>query len=116
MFDRMGERVVKPTKILCLCVSLALPATVLAHASERDHPWCRQLDNSRDPMTSSEGFGVSTCNDRANTPYQPWYSAVPIRRDQSDPMVASDDWRVNGFSEYDHAYDDHYDRRPHRYR
>ena len=67
-------------------------------------------------MTSSESFGVATCNDRASTPYQPWHSAEPIRKNRSDPMVARDDWRVDGFSAYDNRYDDRYDRRSHRYR
>jgi hypothetical protein len=94
-----------------------LIATVLtAEAGDRSRHWCRHLQNSDSPMTWSEGFGVSTCNDRAATPYQPWYSAVPVRRNQNDPMVARDDWRVNGFSAYDDRYDDRYDRRSHRYR
>jgi hypothetical protein len=106
----------KPAVIaISICVVVMVTASV-ADASERDRPWCRHLEYSRDPMIWSEGFGVARCNDRALTPYQPWHSAVPLRRDQHDPMVAREDWHVNGFSDYDHRYDDHYDRRPHRYR
>jgi len=105
------------TTSIAVCASLLLVATAsVATASDRDRPWCRQLENSRDPMTWSEDFGIARCNDRAATPYRPWNSAAPLRRKQSDPMVARDDWRVNGFSDYDRRYDDRYDRRSHRYR
>lgn len=101
----------------CAMTALTFATAHFAFASERNYSWCRQVEESRSPMTWSEGFGVSTCNDRATTPYRPWHSAEPLRRDQSDPMLSSDDqWRVDGFSDYDHRYDDHYDRRPHRYR
>jgi hypothetical protein len=103
------------TIVVCASALVAVTASV-THASERDRPWCRQFENSRDPMIWSEDFGVAHCNNRALTPYQPWDSAAPVRHDQSDPMVARDDWRVNGFSDYDRQYDDHYDRRSHRYR
>ena len=99
-----------------LACTLLLAAASTAQASERNRSWCRHLANSNDPMVWGEGFGVGTCNDRAATPYQPWYSAVPVRKNRNDPMVARDDWRVNGFSAYDHSYDDHYDRRWRRYR
>ena len=99
-----------------VAVLATLGAAQSVGASERDRPWCRQSSDSNDPMIWSESFGVSQCNDRAATPYRPWNSAAPIRRDQSDPMVARDDWRVNGFSDYDRRYDDHYDRRSQRYR
>ena len=97
-------------------VSLLIAATSVADAGNRK-TWCRHLQNSDSPMVWSEGYGVSSCNDRASTPYRPWRSAEPIRRDQSDPMVARESWRGDSyFSGYDKRYDDRYDRRSHRYR
>ena len=96
-------------------LALVLGATSIAVAGDRS--FCRHQQNSDSPMTWSEGYGVSSCNDRASTPYRPWNSAAPVRRDQSDPMVAREDWRGSGyFSAYDQRYDDRYDRRSHRYR
>ena len=98
-------------------LSLSFGASISAHAADNSRHWCRHLQNGESPMTWSEGFGASTCNDRASTPYRPWHSAAPVRRNQSDPMTARDDWRGNAyFSAYDNRYDDRYDRRPHRYR
>lgn len=96
-------------------VSVSLCAVTVAEAGDHSNRWCRHLQNSDSPMTWSEGYGVSSCNDRAATPYRPWRSAVPIRRNQSDPMTARDDWR-GSLSAYDNRYDDRYDRRSHRYR
>ncbi len=68
-------------------------------------------------MLKNEGFGISSCNDRAKTPYQPWHSATPLRRSSNGPMTSSTDWSDNnGLMGYDQSYDDHYDRRYHRYR
>ncbi|MBI1213664.1 MAG: hypothetical protein GC190_19570 [Alphaproteobacteria bacterium] len=86
-----------------------------AQAGDSGRAWCRHTKNPDSPMTWSEGFGVSKCNDRASTPYRPWKSAQPIPRDQNDPMTARDDWRGE-LSAYDSRYDDLYDRRSHRYR
>jgi hypothetical protein len=98
-------------------VSLLIGAVSIAEAGNRSRTWCRHLQNSDSPMTWSEGYGVSNCNDRAATPYRPWNSAAPVRRSQSDPMVAREDWRGDSyFSGYDNRYDDRYDRRSHRYR
>jgi hypothetical protein len=98
-------------------VSLSFAATASAYAGDNSRHWCRHLQNPNSPMSWNEGFGVSSCNDRASTPYQPWNSAVPIRRNQNDPMVAREDWRGSSyFSAYDNRYDDRYDRRSHRYR
>ena len=103
-------------KAIVLFAALSLAATASAAQAEHHRARCRHLENSRSPMTWSESFGVATCNDRASTPYQPWHSAEPIAKNLSDPMVARDDWRINGFSDYDNRYDDRYDRRAHRYR
>ena len=65
-------------------VSIFVAATTVAEAGNRNRTWCRHLQNSDSPMTWSEGYGVSSCNDRAATPYRPWRSAEPIRRNQSD--------------------------------
>ena len=99
----------------CAGLSLLIAATSTADAGGRS--FCRHQQNSDSPMTWSEGYGVSSCNDRATTPYRPWNSAAPVRRNQSDPMVAREDWRGAGnFGAYDERYDDRYDRRSHRYR
>jgi hypothetical protein len=100
-----------------MVVSLSLTAVLPAQAGDRSRHWCRHLQSSDSPMSWSEGFGVSSCNDRAATPYRPWNSATPIPRDQHDPMTARDNWHGNAyFSAYDNRYDDRYDRRSHRYR
>lgn len=107
----------KRSTILTLgCVSLIAMTAAIAQAADRQRSFCRHEVDKHDPMLWSEGFGVSECNDRAETPYRPWYSAVPVRKNYDDPMTARDDWRVDGFSDYDHRYDDRYDRRSHRYR
>ena len=112
------ESVMKSRIIVALAAaSLSIAGSVTAHAGDNSRHWCRHLQNADSPMTWSEGFGVSSCNDRAATPYQPWNSATPIRRNQSDPMVAQQNWHGPAyFSAYDNRYDDGYDRRPHRYR
>jgi hypothetical protein len=98
-------------------ISLLLGATAIAEAGNRNRTRCRHLQDSDSPMTWSEGYGVSSCDDRAATPYRPWRSAEPVRRNQADPMVASEDWRGDSyFSGYDNRYDDRYDRRHRRYR
>jgi hypothetical protein len=114
---RRWESVMK-SSVIAVCVSLSLlaVATSVAEAGDRSRKWCRHLQNSDSPMVWSEGYGVSSCNDRAATPYRPWNSAAPVRRNQDDPMTARDDWRVSDFSKYDNRYDDRYDRRSRRYR
>ena len=106
----------KAKAISLLAVVVLTATTTLAAQAEHRRSSCRHIENSSSPMTWSEDFGVSTCNDRASTPYRPWHSTEPIRKNLSDPMVARDDWRVNGFGAYDNRYDDRYDRRAHRYR
>lgn len=106
-------------KLIAACAGLSLlfAATSVAEAGNRRHTWCRHIQNNDSPMVWSEGYGVSSCNDRASTPYRPWRSAHPVRRNQSDPMVAREDWRGDSyFSAYDQRYDDRFDRRSHRYR
>jgi hypothetical protein len=102
--------------ILASSISLLLLTAAIAEAGERPRSWCRHEADRNDPMLWSEGFGVASCNDRAETPYRPWRSAIPVRKDRDDPMTARDDWRVGDFSDYDHRYDDRYDRRSHKYR
>jgi hypothetical protein len=106
-------------KIVAACAGLALIVASIApaEAGDRNRTWCRAQQHSDSPMTWNEGYGVSSCNDRAVTPYRPWNSAAPVPRNQSDPMVAGENWRGSAyFSGYDQRYDDRYDRRSHRYR